>query len=47
MEAVVSNPENFAELRARALRRAADFSWERTARKTREVYDAAIRLQAK
>jgi glycosyltransferase involved in cell wall biosynthesis len=47
MEAVVSNPENFVEFRAHALRRSAEFSWERTARKTREVYDAAIRLQAK
>jgi glycosyltransferase involved in cell wall biosynthesis len=43
MEAVVRAPESFAELRARALRHAAEFSWERTARKTREVYVAAIR----
>jgi glycosyltransferase involved in cell wall biosynthesis len=46
MEAVVRSPENFAELRARAVTRAAEFSWERTARKTREVYESAIRLHA-
>lgn len=46
MESVVRVPENFAEFRARALRRAAEFSWERTARKTREVYASAITLHA-
>ena len=46
MGAVASNPENFAELRARALRRSAEFSWERTARQTREVYASAIRLHS-
>ncbi len=44
MEAVVRSPESFADLRARALRRASEFSWDRTARETREVYDAAIRF---
>jgi alpha-1,3-rhamnosyl/mannosyltransferase len=43
MAAIVSAPDNFADLRERALRRAAEFSWERTARKTREVYVDAIR----
>jgi glycosyltransferase involved in cell wall biosynthesis len=46
MEGVACAPENFADLRSRALRRAAEFSWERTAHKTREVYDAVIRLHA-
>ncbi len=43
MEAVVRAPENFVDLRKRGLRRATEFSWERTARKTREVYVDAIR----
>ena len=32
------SPENFEGLRSRALARAAEFSWQRTARLTREVY---------
>lgn len=43
MTAAVQNPERFAEVRARAVRRAAGFSWERTARLTREVYAEALR----
>ncbi len=35
------SPEDFADLRSRALARAAEFSWRRTARLTREVYEAA------
>jgi glycosyltransferase involved in cell wall biosynthesis len=44
MAAVAGAPENFATLRDRALARAAEFSWQRTARRTREVYAAARRL---
>lgn len=43
MTAAVDNPERFAEVRMRALRRASGFSWERTARLTREVYAEALR----
>ncbi len=39
----VTQPEWRAEWRRRALRRAAEFSWERTARLTREVYAEALR----
>jgi glycosyltransferase involved in cell wall biosynthesis len=42
--AVAGAPENFASLRERALRRAAEFSWQRTAQLTREVYEAARAL---
>ena len=41
MRAVAANPGHFAELRWKALARAAEFSWRKTARLTREVYDAA------
>jgi glycosyltransferase involved in cell wall biosynthesis len=41
MTAVARAPENFAELRERALTRAAEFTWQRTARRTREVYETA------
>jgi glycosyltransferase involved in cell wall biosynthesis len=41
MRAVASFPENFAAIRAKTLARAAQFSWQKTARHTREVYDAA------
>ena len=37
------SPENFEDLRARALARASEFGWRRTARITREVYEAARR----
>lgn len=43
MTAAVLNPEGLAGVRARARRRAAAFSWERTARLTREVYQEALR----
>jgi len=43
MRAVAAFPENFAALRARALVRSAQFSWQKTARLTREVYDTAAR----
>jgi glycosyltransferase involved in cell wall biosynthesis len=44
MESVAGAPDAFAEMRERAKCRAAEFSWERTARRTREVYDAARRV---
>ncbi|MFB3825634.1 MAG: glycosyltransferase family 4 protein [Bryobacteraceae bacterium] len=43
MLAVIEQPERAAEWRARAARRGAEFSWERTARMTREIYDEAQR----
>lgn len=44
LAAVVSAPETFAGLRERALHRSRDFTWQRTARRTREVYDSARRI---
>jgi len=41
LRAVVADPERLNELRARALRRAAEFTWTKTARLTREVYEQA------
>ena len=41
MAEVASRPELAASLRERSLARAREFSWERTARKTREVYEEA------
>jgi glycosyltransferase involved in cell wall biosynthesis len=41
LAAISAAPENFAGLRERALARAREFSWQRTARLTREVYEAA------
>jgi glycosyltransferase involved in cell wall biosynthesis len=43
MRAVSANPAGFQEVRQRGLARAAQFSWRNTARRTREVYDAATR----
>jgi glycosyltransferase involved in cell wall biosynthesis len=43
MRAVAANSDGFHEVRQRALARAARFSWQKTARLTREVYDAAAR----
>lgn len=42
--AIARSPENFDAMRARALGRAREFSWRMTARRTREVYDAARRV---
>ncbi len=39
--AVVSNPERVSAMRDKALRRAAEFSWTKTAQLTREVYGQA------
>jgi len=41
MRQVAARPEFFAEHRARSLARAGEFSWERTARLTHEVYEEA------
>lgn len=41
LAAVARTPENFADVRERAIKRAAEFTWQRTARRTREVYEAA------
>ena len=43
MSACVANPESVAHIRARALGRAALYSWARTAQLTREVYVEALR----
>lgn len=43
MEAAVVQPEIAEEWRAKAVARAAEFSWSRTATATREVYDEARR----
>jgi glycosyltransferase involved in cell wall biosynthesis len=44
MTAVARSPANFSEMRQRALARARELTWQRTARRTREVYDAARRI---
>lgn len=41
MLAVVNHPERFLQMRVRARQRAREFSWDRTARLTRDVYDEA------
>jgi glycosyltransferase involved in cell wall biosynthesis len=43
MTAAIERPEWRADLRARSLARARDFSWTRTARRTREAYEEARR----
>jgi len=43
MRAVAAFPEKFAQIKSDALARAAQFSWQKTARLTREVYDRATR----
>jgi len=40
--AIADNPELCARLKAQSLARAALFSWERTARRTRGVYEKAM-----
>jgi len=44
MRAVAAESGKFADLRERAVARASEFTWRDTARRTREVYDAAARL---
>jgi glycosyltransferase involved in cell wall biosynthesis len=41
LAAVARAPESFADLQVRAIARAAEFSWQRTARLTRAVYESA------
>jgi glycosyltransferase involved in cell wall biosynthesis len=41
---LVERPERVKELREKALRRAAEFSWSKTARLTRDVYAHAIEM---
>ena len=43
MREVAAFPEKFAEIRGKALARAAQFSWQKTARLTRQVYEDAAR----
>jgi alpha-1,3-rhamnosyl/mannosyltransferase len=47
MEMALTRPEWLAERRARSLSRAREFSWERTARLTYEVYQEARRRFAR
>ncbi len=47
LAAVARAPESFAGLRERALLRSRDFTWARTARQTREVYEVARRVYGK
>lgn len=42
LRALISQPERLCELRTRALARASEFSWNKTASLTREVYEQAI-----
>jgi glycosyltransferase involved in cell wall biosynthesis len=44
LAAVANAPESFAGLRERALSRAREFSWRRTAERTVEVYATARRI---
>ena len=44
MRAALGKPDSFSEIRQQALKRAACFSWAKTAAKTREVYEQATRL---
>jgi glycosyltransferase involved in cell wall biosynthesis len=44
LEGVFRSAERFEGLRRRGVERAARFTWRETARRTREVYDAAVRV---
>ena len=44
MRAAATNSDGFDDFRQRALARAAQFSWQKTARRTREVYESATRI---
>lgn len=44
LASIAEAPHNFAPLRERALRRAKQFSWRRTAELTQEVYAEACRV---
>jgi glycosyltransferase involved in cell wall biosynthesis len=43
LEALLSNPEQLQLLRGQALTRAAEFSWTKTAKLTREIYEHAAK----
>jgi len=43
LRAIAADPSKFEHYKNRALDRASAFSWQRTAERTREVYDAAVR----
>jgi glycosyltransferase involved in cell wall biosynthesis len=47
LHALLNNEDERRHLAALGLKRAAEFSWERTARETREVYDEALRRAGK
>ncbi|HEX6893636.1 MAG TPA: glycosyltransferase family 1 protein [Bryobacteraceae bacterium] len=48
LRALLADPCRLHELRSRGIKRAAEFSWARTAKRTREVYDQALqRFRAK
>lgn len=44
MRGVAAEPAKFAGIRKKAIARASEFTWRDTARRTREVYDAAARV---
>jgi glycosyltransferase involved in cell wall biosynthesis len=44
LSAIAADPAQFADIRRRALTRASEFSWTRTAERTREVYVEARRI---
>jgi glycosyltransferase involved in cell wall biosynthesis len=44
MRAVAANADGFDDFRQRALARSAQFSWQKTARRTRQVYESATRV---
>jgi len=44
LASIAEAPDNFAPFRERALLRAAQFSWRRTAELTQEVYAEACRV---
>lgn len=45
MRAVAARPVDFQSMRERALQRAAQFSWDRTARQTLAVYERALAIE--
>jgi len=47
LEALVASPERLQKMREKAVARAAEFSWTRTAKRTREVYGHAVERHRK
>ncbi len=45
LDSIARSPDTFAPLRERALARARQFSWRRTAELTQDVYDTALRMK--